>query len=373
MMKSVIILAGTTMGSVLSLCKSAHKLGAEVYLISFNEKFAKLYKASKFVNEVYYVQSSVLLTFCKQLVLEKNFLIKPILYSTTDQQCLLISQNRGEFEKIFDLCLPSDEIVKGYNKKGDAERLAERQGILIPKSKLITCLKDTADILKIFSFPIVVKPISSNVKVGYKFKILDKESFEYMFHDETMCNGTVLCQEYIPGEDEAHKFYIFYRDENGDILECMGNKTMQTNGIMTIGTTEKDITLSTICKHFLKSIDYVGVGGLEFKKYENAYYFIEMSTRPEGFLPIADMAGVSLSEASYKCMNNLTVDFNIKQKENIQYFVLLTILVERLKKYKFLSMFKSIFICFLSKNIYCVELFIDYRSYLKSVKSYRFR
>lgn len=372
-MKPAIVLAGTTMGSVLSLCKNTYKCGAEVNVICFNEKFTSYYKASRYINEVYHVQSSMLLPFCRQLVLEKNFSIKPILYTTTDEQCLLVSQNRDEFVKIFDLCLPSDEIVKGYNKKGFAEYLAEKQGILVPKSKVIVSFDDISNILKGFSFPVIVKPVSSEVNVGYKFKILDKESFEYLFGDNKNCNSNVLCQEYIPGEDKDYKFYIFYRDEVGNILECMGSKTKQTNGIMTVGTTELDGVLSGTCKSFLNSINYVGIGGLEFKKYKNAYYFIEMSTRPEGFLPIADMAGVSLSEASYKCMNNLTVDFNKKQKENIQYFVLLSILVEYFNKFKFFSMFKSIFICFLSKKRYCVELFIDYRSYLKSVKSYRLR
>jgi len=310
----------------------------------------------------------MLLSFCKELVLEKDFLIKPILYTTTDEQCILISKNRFNYEEMFDLCLPSNEIINGYTQKGYAEQLVEKHGILIPKSSVIASFEDSTNIINTFSFPVIVKPVSSKVNVGYKFKILDKASFENMFQDVTLSNGDVLCQEYVPGKDESYKFYIFYRDVDGNITECMGNKTLQTNGIMTIGTTEKDIELSIMCKKFLNSINYVGIGGLEFKKYQNAYYFIEMSTRPEGFLPIADMADVSLSVASYESMNGNYKGFNKKQRENIQYVVLLSILIGYFKKRKFFLLLESVLKYCGKKNIFCVECFIDYRCYWKSIK-----
>jgi len=372
-MRPVIVLAGTTMGSVLSICKSVHKYGADIFVICFNEKFYQYYKSSKLITEVFYMQTDKLLDFCENFIENSSFSSKPILYTTTDEQCLLIEISRSRYENLFELCMPSSNIIQGFTQKGFAEKYAEKQGALVPKSKVIdnVCIKN--EILNDFLFPVIVKPISASLNVGYKFKILTKSDFKSIFQDDSSCNGDVICQEYIPGEDEDYKFYIFYRDEGGHLVECMGNKTKQTNGIMTIGTTQIDDTFSKLCSQFLKSIDYVGIGGLEFKKYKDEYYFIEMSTRPEGFLPIADMAGVSLSEASYRRMNGLEVDYTMSQKENTRYIVLLTLVIECFKKFKILSILRLLFKLSVTNNNKAVEFFLDTRCYWSSVKSHIYR
>lgn len=115
----------------------------------------------------------------------------------------------------------------------------------------------------------------------------------------------------------------------------MGEKTLQTNGIMTIGTVKIDRELAKICREFLARIDYVGIGGMEFKKCNSQYYFIEMSTRTEGFLSISDIANCSIAEAAYNDINHQVVDWK-KRAEKGRYVVLWTLLVSRLsqKQYK---------------------------------------
>lgn len=371
-MNSIFVLAGTTMGSVLSLCKNASKCGAEVYVISFKENFYRFYKSSKYINQTYYIQTNNLLLFCEKLLKEKQFKIKPILYTTTDSQCLLINKNRKEYEEIFNLCLPSSQIINNFTQKGKAEILAKEHGLFVPKSMIVKTKEDLNYISDHFKFPIIIKPISAitKQKVGFKFKIFDKNTF--IKKNEVFLNNlnNIICQEYIPGDDNSYWFYIFYRNNEGNIIECMGQKTLQTNGIMTIGTTRFNENLSNLSKMFLEKIDYVGIGGLEFKLYNGKYYFIEMSTRTEGFLPISDMAGVSCALASYNWLSNKTLPYSKllkRQKDNVQYTVFFNFFIDYVKTLKVFSLIKLIFSLMFCENKYSVENFIDKKPYRKNL------
>lgn len=363
MTRIVIVLAGSTIGSVLSICRTASKCDSKAYIITFNKYYRSIYENSKYVYKVIYSQKDLLCKEINTIVLDNNSLEKPILYTTTDEQCVLISQQRKEYEKLVDLCVPSNEIIYNLNTKGKAENFASNNGLLVPKSKVINSHEDISFILSYFNFPIIVKPISTTVKkeVGFKFKLINKNTFLDLC--KSWRNGIVLCQEYIPGNDEDYKFYIFYRKNNKKIIECIGEKTMQSHGIMTIGTTRYDSELSKISRSFINKIDYIGIGGLEFKKYNGKYYFIEMSTRPEGFLPISDMAKVSLSLASFKSMNNQIFDYEITQNNNVVYSVSISYIIENIKFFNIKKLSKYIMMLFFKRQFYSVELYINARCY----------
>src|SRR5690606_6357844 len=126
--------------------------------------------------------------------------------------------------------------------------------------------------------------------IEFKIKVIkDKQEF-IAFSEDCLRNGaTLLCQEFVPGGNDTSYYYIFYRNKDGEIFENMGRKTLQSTssgGIMVKGVTCYNSELSELCKGFLSSIDYVGIGGVEFKKYNGKYYFIEMSVRLEGFFKI---------------------------------------------------------------------------------------
>lgn len=363
MTKIVIVLAGSTIGSVLSICRTASKCNSKAYILTFNKHYRSIYENSKYVYKVIYSQKDLLYKEINTIIMDNNSLEKPILYTTTDEQCVFISQQRKEYEKLVDLCVPSNEIIYNLNTKGKAENFASNNGLLVPKSQVINSHEDISFILSDFIFPIIVKPISTTVKkeVGFKFKIINKNTFLDLC--KNWRNGIVLCQEYVPGNDEDYKFYIFYRKNNKKIIECIGEKTMQSHGIMTIGTTRYDSELSKISRSFINKIDYVGIGGLEFKKYNGKYYFIEMSTRPEGFLPISDMAKVSLSLASFKSMNNQIFDYEITQNNNVVYSVSISYIIENIKFLNIKKLLKYIMMLIFKRQFYSVELYINARCY----------
>ena len=323
-MKDVVVLAGSTPWSVLSLCKSAHRFNVKAYVVCVKNGWGRKYAKSCYVHKAYDTYESEMDKFWLLFFQENDFSEKPILYVTSDYVCQIVEHNRAFYEEHFELCMPSSYIIDSFIDKNKATKEAERHGLTIPKTQEIHSEEDIKAICLDFSFPVIVKPVTfrDHSNAGFKTQICDTSEHLRNFLSTHIPKGVNLqCQEYIKGEDKNCLFYQFYRDRSGNITECLGEKTLQTNGIMTIGTTKYDEELASVSRMFINSIDYVGIGGIEFKRYDGKYYFIEMSTRTEGFLPISDMAGVSLADTSILTMNKMRL-IEKNQKEGIQYVVL---------------------------------------------------
>ena len=133
--------------------------------------------------------------------------------------------------------------------------MAKANGLTVPRT---TCINDMQDVEKVadtFTFPVIIKPLSveHGEQIGFKYKILNRNGFM----QEDLWNslsGNLLCQEYIPGSDNSYWFYVFFRSGQGDVTECMGVKTMQSNGIMAVGTTRYNPELAQVAREFLKRI-----------------------------------------------------------------------------------------------------------------------
>lgn len=366
-MKDIIVLAGSTPWSVLSLCKCANKNKAKAYIVCINNGWGRKYNKSRYVYKAYDTDEASVNSLWQQFFKENNFSETPILYVTNDYVCQVVEQNRAFYEAHFDLCMASSYIIRSFIDKNLAAIEAEKHGLTVPKTREIHQNADIDDVCKSFDFPIIVKPVTfrDHSNAGFKTQVCETEQQLRAFVKPHLTNDINLqCQEFIKGEDKDCVFYQFYRDQNGNVIECMGEKTLQTDGIMTIGTTKFDAELAMMCRSFLNSIDYKGIGGIEFKRYGGKYYFIEMSTRTEGFLPVSDMAGVSIAEASFLTMNGLQFNGQ-KQKEGIQYVVFMSLIMASLSKKGILYTCKRLLKVLFSSHAHFTGAFLDFWFALK--------
>ena len=358
-MKDIVIFSGATW-SVLSLCKYAYTSGARAYVVNMYDK-KKFFSKSKFVYKEYNVTLNDLKQFWADFFIENHFKEKPILYFAADDACSLVAKDRDFYESHFELCLPSNYIINTFIDKTLAHEEAKRYGLTVPMSLKISSTHDLDDVKQKLKFPIIIKPIDSSIEksIGFKFQIVDAYEKFYDLANELLNDGKIfLVQEYIPGDDEDYKFYIFFRDSKGNIRECMGEKTIQRNGIMTVGTTLYDAQLSKISRIFLDIIDYVGIGGIEYKRYDNKYYFIEMSVRTEGFLGISDLAHVSLSEVSYNSITNGEFEYRV-QENGVKYICLKRLISKRIEEMSFFKLLKDFFVFGLDKKSTFIGFYID--------------
>lgn len=367
--KDVVVLAGCEPLSVLSLCRIACLQGARTYVVCVGNGWgAKLSKSSR-VYKAFDTSLGDLDAFWERFFQENSFEQKPILYITNDEDCRRVDTKRSFYEENFSLCLPSSYVIQSFTDKGKASVEAVRWGLDVPKTIGLESESDIDAVCRDFAFPVIVKPLSSHdgKLAGFKMKVLEDEAALRSFVNPRLnFDARLQCQEYIPGEDNDYVFYQFYRDERGHVLACMGEKTMQTRGTMTVGTTRYNAELDALCRDFLAKIDYVGIGGIEFKYYQGRYYFIEMSTRTEGFLSVSDMAGVSLASISYQAMNGMMTDFTKKQKEGVRYIVCKQYLYQIYKQQGLISMMKHFICAVFSSKAYFAGAFLDFCFALKT-------
>lgn len=362
-MKDIVILAGTAPWSVLSLCKAAKDHGAKTYCICIGLSCPMDYSKSKYVTASYNVDLENLRTFWDDFFKQHRFNEKPVLFAVYDGACLLVDKERNYYESRFDLCLPSSQIVNAFNDKSLAGDWAEANGMTIPKTINVETTSQIDEVCNTFSFPVIVKPTtaSEHIKFKFKMKVAENANEFRLFASQLLDDQChFICQEYIKGEDKDCKFYIFYRNKKGDIVECMGEKTLQSNGIMTIGTTVYDKNLANLCRGFIEKIDYVGIGGIEVKQYNGIYFFIEMSTRTEGFVTIADMAGVSLGKAAYFDKNGMSLPDN-RQNDGVKYVDLLLLIINYLNKKRFFRLVSELFTLTLDRKTRFVSHFFGAR------------
>lgn len=353
----IVVLAGTTPWSVLSLCRTAYDMGAKAYCVCLDFQVPKCYQNNQYVHKAYSVGSDKLDAFWQDFFMANAFDEKPILFTTTDNSCLLVDDNRSFYEEYFKLCLPSSFIIHAFNDKSKSLDVARKYGLTLPFS--IDINKEKNEEIKKIKYPVIVKPVSAveHKKCGFKYKIINNNFELANIVNALREDGRrYVCQEYVEGDDKDCKFYIFYRNVKGELLECMGEKTMQSNGIMAIGTTKFDEKLAVICRQFIEKIGYEGIGGIEFKKKGDEYYFIEMSTRTEGFLPISDMASVSLAKTAYLDMTGQF--FNLRQQDEAVRYVVPRLWIRKSYKEKRFSKFiKELFLFLFNKHIHFVSCY----------------
>src|SRR5690606_35097834 len=108
----------------------------------------------------------------------------------------------------------SSEIIKTYTQKGVAEVSASEAGLTVPMTQIINIEEDINKVINNFSFPVILKPRATYLKsnINFKIKVIhDNEEFLKETTNHINENNTLLCQEFIPGDDSTSYYYLFYR------------------------------------------------------------------------------------------------------------------------------------------------------------------
>src|SRR5690606_19201602 len=353
-MKDVVIFAGSSIGSVLALAeeiKLSYDVKVIVLCLKSNETVESIFNKSKFIDKVEVFNYSSTVDFFKQIevwTMRQAFTEKPIMYFTTDSSCYLVNLYRDWFEENYTLILPSSEIINIYTHKGIAEVEASNNGLTCTKRIVIKTEKEVFLVDKEFEFPVIIKPTTSydSNRVPFKTKKLDKDEFIGCQLDLLKKGYQVICQEFIPGDDHKVFFFLFHRDGNGNLDYVLGKKILQnppSAGLMAKGIVEENEELSKICAEFLEKINYVGIGGMEFKQYKDKFYFIEMNTRVEAILKISGLAGVPLGRIAYETSCGNQKNKLYTAKIGVEYNDLLYLFSAYRSEKKYCLFFKELF------------------------------
>src|SRR3954452_5484639 len=155
------------------------------------------------------------------LTLQASLNVRPVLFLTSDEAVLTVSQYRDELAAAYRLRLPDQDCLSALLQKSSFQELAETRGFPVPRSIRITNALEIASLAQL-TFPAVIKP---SVKTGDYLV----GRFARGYRVATVGEAEVLCrrilpvlpnlvvQEWIEGADSDIYFCLQYRGRNGTV------------------------------------------------------------------------------------------------------------------------------------------------------------
>ena len=228
----------------------------------------------------------------RKLLIEKHF---DVLLPVGFESCKEIIKNKKILEKY--VAIPTVDYKKFIvaGRKDETAKFAERTGINIPKTIIITSERDLD---KIDFFPAVLKPPEECGGVRYatnKEELIDeyfklKETYFYQ-------SGNIIAQEYIPG-DNGYGFFGFYW--KGKLISYYIHRRLhmypRSGGPSTLACSYYNNQIYSQGKKILDTLRWHGVAMVEFKQHEKnkKFYLMEINPKYWGSLDLAIACGVEI-------------------------------------------------------------------------------
>jgi len=269
----------------------------EIYVVGYNN--AALCKFSKYCKEFFLIPHpkskssefiSQIISICQK---EKIDFLLPVGFYAHQ----VIIENIELVSHATKLCLPSKESFITATSKIETSLLAEKKGVLIPKTKSIANLNEL-DTLADLRFPVVIKSRNeiggrmveyANTKTDLisKFKFL-VESFKLL------PSNYPIIQEYIKGEGVG--YFAFYK--NGKVVRSFMHKRIRefpvSGGRSVCARSFYDEKLEKNGKLVLDALNWNGCAMVEFKRTSsNDYYLLEVNPKLWGSIELAICSGVN--------------------------------------------------------------------------------
>lgn len=327
----VLLARGRTYASTLGVIRSLGSRGVAVYVLTDNPETSILSAASRYCYKVITINlegnSIKICEYIASWCRDQSFSCRPLLLPLTDKPCTYIAEGRAILEEVFLVGLDKSNVTLDMLDKSKADKLARHNGLDIPLTGTAASLQELIDIVQKVHYPVIVKPTMWRSRGETQFKTMKFEREDQLrTKGYELINGgaILLIQEFIPGDDNTIEFFLFYRSQDGNnIIGCTGLKMRQLPpgaGILASGKTVWLPHVAKMSKNFLERIDFRGLGGIEYKRYNGKSYFIEMSVRPEGFHSIAIKAGIDFTWYAYSdiVLNKKAFD---QPKQKMSYYL----------------------------------------------------
>lgn len=238
---------------------------------------------------------------------------RPVLILTADADVNTVSEFRRELEPFFRFSLPAPEMVRSLYDKVLFQRLAEREGLAVPRGVILESPTDFP-LLKTLTFPLAIKPADKAPLVSNKEN--DRPVRVENWDEAIVCAakmmkraGRLAVQEWIEGNDSDLLFSLFVCSSEGELLAHFAGRKLvcvpPAVGITAIcaAAPEMDEELMRLSRQFIERFGYKGIGSLEFKRdrHSGKLLIIEPTVgRTDWQEEIATLCGVNLPLVAYR-------------------------------------------------------------------------
>ncbi len=235
-----------------------------------------------------------------------------IIFPNSDQTVYVLSRNKKRLEEYYRVPTPCWDVIEKVYVKEKTYRIAEKNGIPIPKTYYP---KNSKELLAMeVVFPVVLKPsIRDHFYPKTKVKAFLVENKKELINTynkicEVIDPSEVLVQDFIPGgPSNLYSFCPFFKQGKavaGMVARRSRQHPMDFGHATTFAEAVKRPELRDMAEKFLGMIGYYGIAEVEFMKdiRDGAYKIIEVNPRPWGWHTLAIAAGVDLPYMLYQDM-----------------------------------------------------------------------
>jgi D-aspartate ligase len=241
-----------------------------------------------------------------------------VIFPNSDEVVRVVSQNKKTLENYYRIPTPSWEVIRNVYIKRETYKVAEKNGIAIPK---IYDLRSVGQLMETdFQYPLVIKPsIRDNFYPRTKtkaFRINNKAELikTYKRVNGVISFGEILVQDFIPGGPKnLYSFCPFFK-KGKVIAGVAGRRARQHPMDFGHASTYVELVdmpeLRDISEKFLGLINYYGIAEVEFMQDPRDHQFklLEVNPRVWGWHTLAIDAGVDLPYLLYQDMTGQEIE-----------------------------------------------------------------
>jgi predicted ATP-grasp superfamily ATP-dependent carboligase len=235
-----------------------------------------------------------------------------LIYPNDDETVCFLAKHKQQLEEYYLVPTPSWEVVKFAYDKKLTYQLAERCGILVPKTFYARSIKELEQLD--IEFPVIIKPsikepfYSSTRKKAIRVDNRSHLVQEFASAASIIDGSGLMIQELIPGGPEC-LFSVGSLYKDGDFLGRVVARRprqhpMDFGHATTYAVTVDIPKLEESARKILGAMGYYGLSEVEFMldPRDGQYKLLEINARPWGWHTLAIGAGVDLPYLLYQDM-----------------------------------------------------------------------
>jgi D-aspartate ligase len=264
---------------------------------------------------------------------------KAVLYPLSDWHVLFFSKHRNILEKYYTYTMPDDDTIRNLTTKDGLQTIATQYQIPVPQTIFIDPDEDIESIASRVIFPAVLKPTESTYwhtpQIGRMLRkgLLDGRAKVIVCRDQNQLiqayqkiaayDNHLVVQEIIPGSDDHLVYISFYLNRHSQPLGIFAGRKYRVIpigfGSASYVRSFHDPALEEIALKLLSSVNYQGLGGIEFKldPRDNQYKLIEFNTRYGMWDGLGVYCGVDLPYIAYRDALNLPVESQFDYRDDV--------------------------------------------------------
>jgi D-aspartate ligase len=198
---------------------------------------------------------------------------RSVLITTSDLGAMLVVEQADRLREWYVFPEPEPAIVRALCSKKEMYYLARKCGVATPETAFPQCRDDVLEYLETARFPILLKPIFSNLPrraVAHMVLVHTRQDLlERYDGSEESSSPNLMLQEFIPGGDDMTWTFNGYFDRQGECRIAFTGKKLRNYppgfGQASLGICLKNDEVERTTIRFMNSIRYKGALDLGYR------------------------------------------------------------------------------------------------------------